>query len=97
GDLVIVDFSGTGDQVKSAINVPYSLTCSASFVCLRGVLAADAPANDGLFEPVEVSAPKGGVSNPRFPAAIGGRGMMLWRICDMIFAALAKAIPERIF
>ncbi len=97
GDSVIVDFSGTGDQVKSAINVPYSLTCSASYVCFRGVLAADAPANDGLLEPIEVIAPKGCVLNPRFPAAIGGRGMMLWRICDMIFGALAKAIPERIF
>jgi N-methylhydantoinase B len=61
------------------------------------VLAADAPANDGLFEPIEVIAPKGSVLNPRFPAAIGGRGMMLWRICDMIFAALAKATPQRIF
>ena len=97
GDSIIVDFSGTGAQVKSAINVPYSLTCSASYVCFRGVLAADAPANDGLLEPIEVIAPKGCVLNPRFPAAIGGRGMMLWRICDMIFGALAKAIPERIF
>ncbi|MGO9059241.1 MAG: hydantoinase B/oxoprolinase family protein [Candidatus Binataceae bacterium] len=97
GDSIIVDFSGTGPQVKSAINVPYSLTCSASYVCFRGVLAADAPANDGLLEPIEVIAPKGCVLNPRFPAAIGGRGMMLWRICDMIFGALAKAIPERIF
>ena len=61
------------------------------------MLAADAPANDGLLEPIEVIAPKGCVLNPRFPAAIGGRGMMLWRICDMIFGALAKAIPERIF
>jgi N-methylhydantoinase B len=97
GDAVVVDFTGTAPQVKSAINVPYSLTCSASYICLRGVLAADAPANDGLFEPVEVIAPKGCVLNPNFPAAIGGRGMMLWRICDMMFGALAKAMPDRIF
>jgi N-methylhydantoinase B len=97
GDSVVVDFSGTAPQVKSAINVPYSLTCSASYICLRGVLAADAPANDGLFQPVEVIAPKGCVLNPSFPAAIGGRGMMLWRICDMMFGALAKAMPDRIF
>ena len=97
GDSITVDFTGSAPQVKSAINVPYSLTCSASYICLRGVLAADAPANDGLFEPVEVIAPKGCVLNPNFPAAIGGRGMMLWRICDMIFGALAQAMPERIF
>lgn len=97
GDSIIVDFTGSDPQVKSAINVPYSLTCSAAYISLRGVLAADAPANDGLFEPVEVIAPKGSVLNPNFPAAIGGRGMMLWRICDMMFGALAKAMPERIF
>jgi N-methylhydantoinase B len=97
GDSITVDFTGSDPQVKSAINVPYSLTCSAAYICLRGVLAADAPANDGLFEPVEVIAPKGCVLNPNFPAAIGGRGMMLWRICDMMFGALAKAMPERIF
>jgi N-methylhydantoinase B len=97
GDSVTVDFTGCAPQVKSAINVPYSLTCSAAYISLRGVLAADAPANDGLFEPVEVIAPKGCVLNPNFPAAIGGRGMMLWRICDMMFGALAKAMPERIF
>src|SRR5579885_246743 len=97
GDSIIVDFTGSDPQVKSAINVPYSLTCSAAYICLRGVLAADAPANDGLFEPVEVIAPKGCVLNPNFPAAIGGRGMMLWRICDMMFGALAKAMPGRIF
>jgi N-methylhydantoinase B len=97
GDSVTVDFTGSDPQVKSAINVPYSLTCSAAYISLRGVLAADAPANDGLFEPVEVIAPKGCVLNPNFPAAIGGRGMMLWRICDMMFGALAKAMPERIF
>jgi N-methylhydantoinase B len=97
GDSIVVDFTGSDPQVKSAINVPYSLTCSASYISLRGVLAADAPANDGLFEPVEVIAPKGCVLNPHFPAAIGGRGMMLWRVCDMIFGALAKAMPERIF
>jgi len=97
GDSITVDFSGSDPQVKSAINVPYSLTCSAAYISLRGVLAAEAPANDGLFEPVEVIAPKGCVLNPHFPAAIGGRGMMLWRICDMVFGALAKAMPERIF
>ncbi len=97
GDSITVDFTGCAPQLKSAINVPYSLTCSAAYICLRGVLAADAPANDGLFEPVEVIAPKGTVLNPHFPAAIGGRGMMLWRICDMMFGALSKAMPERIF
>jgi N-methylhydantoinase B len=97
GDSATVDFSGSGAQVRSAINVPYTLTGSAVHVCFRGALATQAPANEGLFAPIEVIAPLGCVFNPRFPAAIGGRGMMLWRICDMMFGALAKAMPERIF
>jgi N-methylhydantoinase B len=33
--------------------------------------------------------------NPRFPAAVGSRGQLLWRIADLVSAALADAIPER--
>jgi N-methylhydantoinase B len=97
GDSAVVDFTGSGPQVKSALNVPFTLTCSAVHVCFRGALATEAPANSGLFAPIDVIAPPGCVFNPRFPAAIGGRGMLLWRICDMMFGALAKAMPDRIF
>ncbi len=97
GDSVTVDFTGTDPQVRSAINVPLNLTRACVYVAFRSILGTDAPANSGLIAPIRVSAPEGCVVNPQFPAAVGARGMMMWRIIDMIFAALAQAIPERVY
>ncbi|MCS7050596.1 MAG: hydantoinase B/oxoprolinase family protein, partial [Thermomicrobium sp.] len=97
GDAVTVDFSGTDPQVRSAINVPFNLTRACVYVAFRSLLGVDAPANAGLMAPIEVVAPVGCVVNPQCPAAVGARGMMMWRIIDMIFAALAQAIPHKVY
>jgi N-methylhydantoinase B len=97
GDGVTVDFTGTDPQVKSAINVPLNLTRACVYVAFRSILGTDAPANSGLIAPIRVIAPEGCVINAQFPAAVGARGMMMWRIIDMVFAALAQAIPERVY
>jgi len=97
GDSVIVDFAGTGPQVRSAINVPLNLTRACVYVAFRSILDTDAPANSGLVAPIQVVAPEGCVVNPQFPAAVGARGMMMWRVIDMVFAALAQAIPHKVY
>jgi N-methylhydantoinase B/oxoprolinase/acetone carboxylase alpha subunit len=97
GDSVIVDFAGTAQQVRSAINVPINLTRACVYVAFRSILDTDAPANSGLVAPIQVVAPEGCVVNPQFPAAVGARGMMMWRIIDMVFAALAQAIPHKVY
>lgn len=96
-DSVVVDFAGTDPQVRSAINVPLNLTRACVYVAFRSILDTDAPANSGLVAPIQVIAPEGCVVNPQFPAAVGARGMMMWRIIDMIFAALAQAIPHKVY
>ncbi len=97
GDSVVVDFAGTAPQVRSAINVPLNLTRACVYVAFRSILDTDAPANSGLVAPIQVTAPEGCVVNPQFPAAVGARGMMMWRIIDMVFAALAQAIPHKVY
>ena len=97
GDSVTVDFTGTDPQVKSAINVPPNLIGSMVQVIFRSVLGLDVPANSGLLTPIRATAPAGCILNPKFPAAVGARGQLMWRIHDMLFAALAQAIPERVF
>jgi len=97
GDSVTVDFEGTGSQVPSAINVPANLTKACVYVAFRSILESDAPANAGLTAPLDVVIPEGCVLNPKFPGAVGARGMMMWRIIDMIFAALADADPSRVY
>ncbi|MFT5390093.1 MAG: N-methylhydantoinase B [Gammaproteobacteria bacterium] len=97
GDAVTVDFAGTGAQVPSAVNVPATLTKACVYVALRSILDTDAPANAGLMAPITVEIPEGCALSPKFPGAVGARGMMMWRVIDMIFLALAQAVPERVY
>ena len=97
GDGITVDFTGTGAQVGNALNVPPDMignfTCNVVFMALLG--SGEVPINSGLFAPITAVTPEGSVVNPHFPAAVGSRGQLLWRIVDLVSAALAEAIPER--
>jgi N-methylhydantoinase B len=97
GDQVDVDFAGTADQVKIAINVPFNLTAACVYITLISVFAGHAPINSGILKPISVSAPAGSVLNPLFPSAVGARGMMMWRVIDLVYAAMAKAAPGKVF
>jgi N-methylhydantoinase B len=95
GEDVIIDFAGTDPQVRSAVNVPWGVTCSAAYAVCWFLFASNAPWNAGLVRRIDVQAPLGCLVNPKFPAAVGARGLMLWRIVDLLVGAIAKAMPER--
>jgi len=97
GDGMTVDFTGTGPQVGNALNVPPDMIgnflCNNVFMALLG--KAEAPINSGLFVPIGTITEEGSVVRPRFPAAVGSRGQLIWRIADLVSAALADAMPDR--
>lgn len=97
GDGMTVDFTGTGPQVGNALNVPPDMIGNFLnnnvFMALLG--KAEAPINSGLFAPIATVTPEGSVVRPRFPAAVGSRGQLIWRIADLVSAALADAMPDR--
>jgi N-methylhydantoinase B len=97
GDQVCVDFAGTASQVKIAINVPFNLTAACVYITLISIFAGHAPINAGVLRPISVAAPVGSVLNPIFPSAVGARGMMMWRVIDLVYAAMAKAAPGKVF
>ncbi|MEQ9642327.1 MAG: hydantoinase B/oxoprolinase family protein [Alphaproteobacteria bacterium] len=96
GDVTI-DFTGTGAQLRNALNVPPDMIGNwvANMVFLALLGGGDITINSGLFAPITTVAPEGSVLRPNFPAAVGSRGQLLWRVTDLVTAALAKAIPER--
>lgn len=92
-----VDFEGTATQVPGNVNAPLSVANSAVYYVIRCVTDPDIPPNQGCYEPVTVTAPRGSLVNPTPPAAVaGGNVETSQRIVDIVFAALAEAVPERV-
>ncbi|PYS87016.1 MAG: 5-oxoprolinase [Acidobacteria bacterium] len=97
GDRARVDFTGTAPQVSGAINAVEAITASAVSYVFRCLVGGDVPASAGLMEPIEVIAPKGTVVNASHPASVaGGNVETSQRVVDVVFKALARAIPDRI-
>lgn len=92
---VEVDYSGTTDQAADAVNCPFNgLTLSYTLMALKSILDPHVPINDGYLRAITVSAPKGSILNPRYPASTRSRSQIGHLIPDLIFKALSKAIPE---
>ena len=94
-DKAIVDFTGTAKQQKGSINAVYGITVSAVFYVFRCLLGLDVPNNSGCLKPITIIAPEGTVVNAKSPAAVAaGNVETSQRIVDVLFGALAKAMPE---
>ena len=91
-----LDFTGSAAQRPASINAVAAVTRSAAYYVFRCLLPPDAPTNDGLFRPFRFTLPEGSVVNARPPAAVaGGNVETSQRIVDVIWGALAQAMPER--
>jgi N-methylhydantoinase B len=97
GERAHVDFTGSAPQVAGAINAVEAITVSAVSYVFRCLIGSDVPASAGLMEPITVVAPAGTVVNANHPAAVaGGNVETSQRIVDVLFKALAQALPHRI-
>jgi N-methylhydantoinase B len=94
GDSIDIDFEGTSRQHDGNLNAPLAVARSASYFVVRCITDPDLPASGGAFAPVRVSAPAGSLVNAQPPAAVaGGNVETSSRIVDVLFRALAQAIP----
>lgn len=97
GERAVVDFTGSAPQVAGAVNAVAAITVSAVTYCFRCLISGDVPASAGLTEPIVVIAPAGTIVNATHPASVaGGNVETSQRTVDVVFKALAKAIPHRI-
>lgn len=96
--LVHLDYSGTDPQTLAAYNIvtrgQRHQWLTQRMISFISTMAPDIPFNAGLMENVTVTAPKGTVLNPEFPAATGVRHATAMRVNDVIHGALALAAPE---
>jgi N-methylhydantoinase B len=97
GDRATIDFSASADQVAGCINCPAAVTRSAVYYCFDCLLEEHVPLNAGCFRNIDMITRPGSVVHALYPAAVvAGNTETSQRIVDVVFGALAQALPERI-
>jgi N-methylhydantoinase B len=99
GSALHVDFSGTAAAVRGNLNAVPAITKSAVAYCLRCVALAlvntDLPMNEGAFTPISITIEPGSLLDPAPPHAVAaGNVETSQRITDVVFGALAQALPQ---
>jgi N-methylhydantoinase B len=96
GETMTLDFAGTGAQVTGDINVVYLALVATVYYALKALLDPTIPANGGFYRAIRVEAPEGSILNARPPAPVAWRTQTCQRVADLIFGALAPALPAEV-
>ncbi len=72
------------------------MTKAAVYGAVKSIVGPEVLTNVGFIRPIRVVAPPGTLVHPRFPAAVGGRAPLFFRIFDLLFRALAQALPDQV-
>ncbi|MEJ8857557.1 hydantoinase B/oxoprolinase family protein [Variovorax robiniae] len=97
GDGLTADFSGSSPQVKGSINLPFSMTQSCTWACVRCIMDPSLPTNSGFMRAIRVLAEPGSVVYPVTPAPVAARGLTAMRATEAIWGALALMLPSKVF
>ncbi len=95
GDGMHLHFDGP-KQVRAGINMTYTALLATVYYAVKSVVDPTIRPNAGLSRPITVTAPEGTILNCTHPAAVNGRIQTCQRVSDVIFGALAQAVPERV-
>jgi N-methylhydantoinase B len=98
-DQITADFTGTAPAVSGNLNAVPAIVESAVAYCLRclalALLETALPMNQGAFESLEIIIESGSLLNPHPPHAVAaGNVETSQRIVDVVFGALAQALPN---
>ena len=94
GDSIVLDWSGSSDQVEAGINSYINYTRAYSGFAVKVFTDPCLPHNEGVNRPVEVRARPGSFFNPEFPAPSSGRAVNQIRMFEAVCGAFAKMRPE---
>lgn len=96
GSRLSIDFEGTGRQARGGLNMPRCALQATCIYAVKAMLDPGIPANNGLFNGLEITAPEGSIVNPRFPAATCARAITANRVAAAVIDALNQAVePAR--
>jgi N-methylhydantoinase B len=96
GSDITIDLTGSSPQVDWGGNVVYNFTYAYVHMAVKSIFDPDVPNNDGVAAPIRLIVPEGSVLNCRRPAAVAARMQIGHFVTEVIYRALAEALPERV-
>ncbi|KAF8892688.1 Hydantoinase/oxoprolinase-domain-containing protein [Infundibulicybe gibba] len=95
-EIVHFDFEGTDPQSDRSINLALSHEMLKMFIAIYLLTVFDPTTivNDGSFDLIRISIPRGTILNPIRPAALSCRTHLLGRLFDVLGALLGQKQPE---
>ncbi len=96
GEDAYFDWTGTSPQARGPINFYLHEGMFKMFIGVYMIMVFDPQIlfNDGFYDLIHVTLPKGSLVHPEFPAALGCRTHALSRQFDVLGGALSKHAPE---
>lgn len=103
GDTLEVDLTGTAPQLPDKpVNMPLVGTVDCAIwltirsILLDSVTYGPIPQNSGLTRPISITAPRGCLANPVFPAPVIARFCSGNQLADTVMKALAQVVPHQV-
>ena len=96
GSDLTVDLTGSSPQVSWGGNVVYNFTYAYVHMAVKSIFDPEIPNNDGIAAPIRLVAPAGTVINCRPPAAVAARMQIGHFLTEIVYRALAGALPARV-
>ncbi len=96
---VIADFTGSSPQVSGPMNCTFVVAAAALYNVIFSIADPQdlIPRNSGCYRPAQIIAPPGSVVNVRYPGpSVGGNTDLQPKLIDLLLAAFAKAVPDRV-
>lgn len=95
-EALVCDFTGSHPQVPGPVNCSATGLHSGARTLFMAVTDPGIPVNDGCFRPLEVICPPGTIFTAERPAPVSTYWETLNYVTDLLWKALAPAVPERL-
>ncbi|MEW5421606.1 hydantoinase B/oxoprolinase family protein [Amorphus sp. 3PC139-8] len=94
GDQLHLNFAGTAPSPKGTLNLPEITTISVCYVAIKH-LFPEVPVNGGTFRPFTFDIPEGCLLAAEYPKPVGGYLEVSSAVMNVLFGAMAPALPDR--
>jgi len=94
-DRMVASFCGSSPATRGPINVTAIGARAAVKVAMKALLLPFDRTNEGHFHPIEFDLPPGLIVSAERPAPSDSYGYVITAVEELIFRALAPAIPDR--